>query len=362
MKQIVCLSSEPWSAVPTRTQQLMTRMRDAEVLFFEPPAPIGSRGWKAPGKKLRPNLIAYTLPPELAQDTPLQRLDRLSTRRTLRFLRSKLERHRFSEPLLWCDSPAGAQYLEELPFQGVVYDCGQSWPAYAQAWERDLAAQADVVFAASPELAQRLLPYNPNVTLLPYGCSYPMFAQDAPPRPEALRQVRGPIFGFMGTLWPDLDLTAAVQALRAVPGATLVLVGRNAGCVQLPGLLRRGNVLAVGPVPPVDLPDYLGSFDVCFHLLRQGRDPDGVISPRLFEYLSSGKPIVAMLRPEQVEHFPDVVYGAHTPGEFAQLCARALNETGSWARDRRREYGKAASWSQRSELVNQILESTALLR
>ena len=37
MQQIGCLSAEPWRTVPTRTQQLMIRLKDAQVLFFEPP-------------------------------------------------------------------------------------------------------------------------------------------------------------------------------------------------------------------------------------------------------------------------------------------------------------------------------------
>lgn len=67
-----------------------------------------------------------------------------------------------------------------------------------------------------------------------------------------------------------------------------------------------------------------------------------------------------MLSPDQVEHFPDVVYGAHTSAEFNLLCTRALSETGTWARDRRREYGKAAAWSERANEVNRILESIGL--
>lgn len=38
VRQILCLSADPWRTIPTRTQQLMTRMRDAQVLLFEPPA------------------------------------------------------------------------------------------------------------------------------------------------------------------------------------------------------------------------------------------------------------------------------------------------------------------------------------
>ena len=61
MKQILCLSCTPWRTIPTRTQQLMIRLKDAQVLFFEPPG----RRWKDPGRNMRPDLTVYTLPPVL---------------------------------------------------------------------------------------------------------------------------------------------------------------------------------------------------------------------------------------------------------------------------------------------------------
>ena len=58
MKQIVCLSHTPWSSHPTRTQQLMTRLSGADVLFFEPPGPRPD----GKGRKVRPNIMVYQLP------------------------------------------------------------------------------------------------------------------------------------------------------------------------------------------------------------------------------------------------------------------------------------------------------------
>ena len=116
----------------------------------------------------------------------------------------------------------------------------------------------------------------------------------------------------------------------------------------------------LSPVPPVEVPDYLSRFDVCLDLPRRDDPENDVVPSRLYEYLSTGKPVVALYRSEQVEPFPDVVYGAHSPEEYARLCRRALAETGDWARLRRREHGAQAAWSRRAEDVQRILATIGL--
>ena len=97
-----------------------------------------------------------------------------------------------------------------------------------------------------------------------------------------------------------------------------------------------------GPCPLNEVPDWLFRCDVLLELLREDRPDSDVISGRLYEYLSTGKPIVSMLWPEQVEIFPDVVYGAHDEREFLTLCQHALEEAPGFVSQRRQSYGAAA--------------------
>ena len=64
MKQILCLSYAPWRARGARAQQLLARMADAQILFFEP-AP--SKGAPTPkqGRRVRSHITVYTLPAPL---------------------------------------------------------------------------------------------------------------------------------------------------------------------------------------------------------------------------------------------------------------------------------------------------------
>ena len=63
MKQILCLSSESWSnKLPGRTQQLVSRLRDARILYFSPAKNWRDVSFRRKGQKVRPNVTAYTMP------------------------------------------------------------------------------------------------------------------------------------------------------------------------------------------------------------------------------------------------------------------------------------------------------------
>ena len=356
MQQIVCLSAEPWRTVPTRTQQLMIRLKDAQVLFFEPPG----RRWRQPGRQMRPGLTVFTLPPLPEVEPRHALLHRQRWRWLARPILRQMERHRFKEPLLWCTDPEQIHLLELLPHRGVVYDCDRDWFDLPPRWESDLALAADVVFAASPGLADHLSPCNDNIALLPNGVNFPMFTRTPADCPPELRGLTGPVLGYVGTIWPDLDLSPALRAARLLPQCTFVFVGRRERNPYLRRLARLPNVKLLGRVPQMELPDYLSRCQVLLNFLRLDDEDGDAIPMRLYEYLSTGLPIVSMVWPDQVEPFPDVIYSAHTAEEFLTLCTHAMEEDPSFVRARRQSHGQAASWANRGEAVSRILTTAGL--
>ena len=68
-----------------------------------------------------------------------------------------------------------------------------------------------------------------------------------------------------------------------------------------------------------------------------------------------------MLWPDEIERFPDVIYGAYTEDGLVRLCAKALEEDRTWVTSRRKEYGAAASWVNRSAEISRILTTAGLL-
>lgn len=359
MKQIVCLSHTLWTSRPTRTQQLMSRLTNADVLFFEPPGPNGPRGG-GKGRKMRPNVMVYSLPQLIDVGTGFSLVGRHNRRKIANCIDQAMARHHFREPLLWCTTPENIHQLDYLAYRGLVYDCHRYWSDLPIEWEGDLSAAADVCFTASEGLSDRLAPCSQNIALLPNGVNYPLFCRELLDTPPDLAGLTGPVLGYTGSLRPDLDVEPLLLAARLHPEWTFLLVGPVEPSRYLPALEELPNIILTGSRPLVDLPDYLGCCQVCFHLLRLRDEDSDVIPARIYEYLAAGKPVVSMLWKHQQEEFPDVIRGARTAEEFVTQCEAALAEDPSERRARRRDYGAAAAWEARAEEVTRILEANSL--
>jgi hypothetical protein len=84
MHQIVCISTSNYFPIPTRKQNVMNRLKDAEIIYIDPPvsliAPLKDRSalsrlraYQQPGKKVQENITVYASPPVIPffNQTPL---------------------------------------------------------------------------------------------------------------------------------------------------------------------------------------------------------------------------------------------------------------------------------------------------
>ena len=357
MKQIVCLARAPWRARPDRTQQLLARLGDAQILFFEP-AP--RRGGPVPeqGRRVRSHITVYTLPSPLPLPGEGSVLARRRLDKCADFIQSMLDKHRFREPALWCTAPVHAQFLDKLAYRGVVYDCHRFWEDEYLDWESDLTRHAEVVFAASFGLTKRLSPCSDNIALLPNGVNPVLFQQKVRTVPPALADLPGRrVLGRVGSVTGQVDLEPLLYLARHRPEWTFALMGRvtKPAAEQLRGL---ENVVLTGAVNPLDLPDYLYRCDLLFDLPRFDR-PGDVVPIRVFEYLATGKPIVTVVDPSVPDAIPELVSTAYDGPGFLRRCKSALAEDPSLPR-RRREMARQCSWANRAAQVSSILEATGL--
>ena len=360
MSVIVCLAPAPWQSTPTRTQQLMTRLKGAEVLYFEPPGQRGEH--RRPGRKVRPGVTAYTLPALWKTGSHPGLLFRLNQRRVADYIQSILRKTGERDPLFWCATPWGVNLLDYLPYKGLVYDCDRYWTGFPLDWESDLALSADVVLAASAGLADRLSPCCQNIAVIPNGCNYPMFARDDIEVPPALNDLIGPLLGYAGTLWADLDYSPIFTCLAAHPDWNFLFLGRQEDSPGLRKLRAMEQVILADRCPLIQVPDYIRQCDVGLDLRRETGVASDVLPGRVFEYLAAGKPVVRHSFPGQLEDLPSGLgYQSDDLHGFVAACEQAIREESAWRRNRCREAGEQASWENRALEVQRILESSMLL-
>lgn len=376
MKQIVCLSTSPWYPIPTRKQQVMGRLSDAEILYFDPPvtylAPLKDknarprlRAWKKPGEQVAENITVYSLPPVLPFFNKYRFINRWNQRRIARYVNKKCRAHGFEAPLVWCYSPTSADCVDRIRRGALVYDCVDRHSAYGglmnpdlvDAMEEDLAGKADMVFATAQALYERLRGFNPKARCIPNGANFERFYAASRPqsRPEDFPAGEGPVFGFVGALQSCIDYGLVAHAAKARPGWRFVFLGRKVAGVDLSALEALPNCHFLGLKPNEQLPAYLAHCDVCLNLFDNS-DLSRDVSPlKFFEYLATGKPIVSTPMPLQILQYREDIHIADGRDEFLDACTAALDDTDPSRIARRIELGRACSWDSRVAQMEQVL-------
>ena len=382
MKQIVCLATSPWFPIPTRKQQVMSRIPDAEILYFDPSAtviaPLRDKNakplmtaWKQPGEKVRSNITVYRLPPVLPFYYKCRAINRINQKKIAKFVREKMKEHGFERPLLWVYSPVTVDLVDLIPHAGLVYDCVDRHSAYGglmnpdqvDAMELELAAKTDMTFATAKSLAQRLQKAKPEAQFIPNGANFERFFEASKPQsvPEDMKEIPHPVFGFVGALQTCIEYGYVEAAAKARPDWQFVWIGNEKPGVDLTALRVMPNVHFLGVKPNAELPKYLAQFDVCLNLFDAGPLSKDVSPLKFYEYLATGKPIVSTRQPDQILQFADIIHIADDAPSFQTACEQALADTQPERTALRIEAGRASSWDARVGEICAVLRQKGIL-
>ena len=382
MKQIVCLATSPWYPIPTRKQQVMSRIPDAEILYFDPSATIIAplrdktakplmTAWKQPGEKVKDNITVYRLPPVLPFFNKCRAINRVNQKNIAKFVREKMKEHGFEKPLLWVYSPVTVDCVDLIPHSGLVYDCvdrhsaygGLMNPALVDEMELELAAKTDMTFATAKSLAERLQKAQPEAKFIPNGANFERFFEASKPQlvPEDMKDIPHPIFGFVGALQSCIEYGYLEAAAKARPDWSFVLIGKEKPGVDLSALHAMPNVHFLGLKPNEQLPQYLAHFDACLNLFAKSDLSKDVSPLKFYEYLATGRPIVSTKQPDQILQYAPLIEIADSQEEFISACEKSCSDTAPEQIDARIEAGRACSWDSRVAQMCGILEGQGIL-
>ncbi len=232
---------------------------------------------------------------------------------------------------------------------------------YAQAQYPKLGEWSDIIFTTSQANQKEFAK-----TGVPCHLFYPAVDQSFIGKPDTLPQrISGaaPRLGYVGFIMDRTDLDLIKFAAIQRPQWRFLLAGPQypAGYLDESGLLELPNIEYLGPVPQEDVPDFLGSLDVCLMPHRDTEYSRSMGPLKLYQYLASGRPIVST-NVAGLERVREHILVAHDPKEFIEHIETALQADTEERSAERIEVALQNTWPVRVremfDVVQKRLENT----
>ena len=387
---VVVGASASWDTpAPVNSHQVALRLaeRGHRVLYVEStglraPSPLRTshdlsrmvrriRGFLGGVRQVAPNL--QVLSPVALPGVGSRSLRDLSMRVIGRSAASAARRLGLERPVLWAFLPTYLRTADALAPRLVVYHCVDRYagnPGVDAAWvdevEHRMLRRADLVFATSPVLAERLALERPDVELAANVADVDLFGRavtEELPEPEELQGLPPQRAVFVGNLARyriDFDLLLAV--VHSHPELQLVLIGvEGLGDVGAPSdsgseLLARPNVRAIGPRPQRDLPAYLRHCQVALIPFLDNDHTRSSLPLKLWEYLAAGLSVVTTDLPNFRSLAEEgLIRTARDPQGFADAVGEALEDP-SDQREQRLARARGHDWPAQMERLCSSVE------
>ncbi len=364
---IVCFATQAWHAHWGFPQNIAGRLAPHNrVVYIEPFEGMLSRLFPGSSPKvramrespqleeIRPNLFRYQPRGLYLPGTATFRLsEALNSPLLATELRRLFQRLNLRRPWFWAFFIQTLSDLD-LGYERLLYDCADDWPSYfpnasARRFiahvDETLSRRADLVFAATQPLIEKKRALNPRVFHAPVGADTRHYATAADPAtevPPELERIPHPRIGLIGMMdEPRID-AALLNAIAAVPGYQLVLVGGQLG--KFAALVNdRPNIHRLGLQHVTRLPAFAKGMDVLIMPYRLVECTRYILPLKLNEYLATGKPTVAMAIPA-VGTLSNYLYVARTHEEFLSHIRAALAESDETLGNARRELAARNDW------------------
>lgn len=293
----------------------------------------------------------------------------LNSKHLLRLIKKALIALDMKNILIWTENPFIHNLIRALNEEFFIYDSVDNWlehPYLKRYFSKvnyaynQMSKKADLITVVSHQLkdffesrgAQKVA-FIPNAVDFQHYSRQNSRSYDIP---GDIKSIGRPILGFVGILSNDIDFELLKYLAETHPDWNIVLIGREIEGTKS-GLIRGiKNIYLLGYKSPEIIPDYLGYFDLCICIYKMNASSNSKDPMKLYEYLTSGKPIIST-DIEEVSKLKDVVVIVKTKEEFVQKIGEVLITDTEESRKRRLAVAQENNWSERTKSVFGIIEA-----
>jgi len=293
----------------------------------------------------------------------------LSIKRWMRLLR-------FSEPVVisFLPTPLIQGLIAKFTPSLTIYYCANHMAGASKAtaplrvWEDKFFATADLIFTISEAITERANSFSQFVYSFPAGVEMGKFEASGLNMvyPVDIASLKRPIIGYIGAISDVFDKHQIVALAKALPTATIVLVGPE--YTDLSILKDLPNIVLLGERPHDQIPAYINSFDVALIPYIVNEFTDSVYSCKLNEYLAIGVPVVSSnMREVRVflEKYPETVLIGQTHDDFIVKVEQALADPQIRSQEmseKRIAVARENTWEKRFAGIMEVIDRHLLLK
>lgn len=250
--------------------------------------------------------------------------------------------------------------VRQMPDSRLIYDCLDHHDGFINtgegiaALELAMLKDAEAVVTTSQVLHDAAAVHNSNVAVVRNATEYDFFS--TPPQ-SIYRDIHGRrVIGYYGAIAEWIDVQLLTKVAQKFPDCLLLLVGAAESSVRQQ-LADFSNVVFIGEVKYSELPHYLYGMNICLLPFRVMPLTLATNPVKVYEYLSAGKPVVAVKLPEMIQ-FDGVVAVAENHGEFIAKLGEVLTmPDDEQAVLKRRAFAAMNTWHHRVNVFEKVISA-----
>ena len=226
--------------------------------------------------------------------------------------------------------------------------------------EAQLVKESDLVICTSKALYEEKKQSNVHTYFVPNATdsSHEIINPAEISIHERLRDITGPIVGYLGTIERRIDYQLVQEVAALNPDKTFIFAGPVSSDYIPESIYASKNIKFIGAVPYDEVPQMIRSFDVTIIPFKKDEVSATIFPIKLFEYLSAGKAVIATdFNPDLKDYTADCVQYCNTASSFSAAIHTALHEDSPEKRACRNALAKENTWENRSRQIAEIIQS-----